>query len=132
MAGRGGTSVDSRQLALDVSQKAKSLLTMYENNLGVRVTNIGAASRTSEADLNLLLDVNSFVTAASWYEQASRQANSNQSSLDSVGRVVARMARNVEQSMQAASESAQVRDSWAGIRSDLRQLRLDSQLSSRF
>ena len=130
--GRGGTSVDSRQLALNVSQKARSLLTQYENSLGVRVTNLGTVSRLSEADLNLLLDVNSFVTATSWYEQASRQANFNQSSFDNLGRVVARMARNIEQSMQTAAENAQFRDSWVGIRSDLRQLRLDSQLSSRF
>jgi type IV secretion system protein VirB10 len=132
MAGRGGSTADSRQLALNVSQKARSMLTQYENNLGVRVTSVGNTPRLSEADLNLLLEMNSFVTAASWYEQASRQSNFNQSSLDNLGRVVSRMARDVEQSMQTAGESAQVRDSWAGIRSDLRQLRLDSQLSSRF
>jgi peptidoglycan hydrolase-like protein with peptidoglycan-binding domain len=128
--GRG--SLDARQLALDVSRKATSLLAQYENTLGVRVTNAGSVSRVSEADLNLLLDVNTFVTAAAWYEQASRQANSNQASLDNFGRVVARAARDVEQAMQTAAENAQFRDSWTGIRSDLRQLRLDSQLSSRF
>jgi len=130
-AGRGSAGVDSRQLALDISQKAKSLLTLYENSLGVRVTNVGSVSRISEADLNLLLDVNSFVTAAAWYEQASRQANFSQSSLDNMGRVIARSARNVEQSMETAAENAQFRDSWTSIRADLRQLRLDSQLSNR-
>jgi hypothetical protein len=129
---RTGSNVDSRQTALEISQKARSLLTQYENSLGVRVTNVGNAARLSEADLNLLLDLNSFVTAASWYEQSSRQNNFNQSSSDNVGRVLSRIARNVEQSMQTAAENAQFRDSWAGIRSDLRQLRLDSQLSSRF
>jgi hypothetical protein len=130
-AGSAGNT-DTRQFALNMSRKASSLLTQYENSLGVRVTNVGSSRRLSEADLNLLLDVNSFVTAASWYEQASRQANFNQTSLDNLGRVVSRMARNIEQSMQAATESTQFRDSWAGIRSDLRQLRLDSQLSTRF
>jgi len=133
---RGGSNVagnfDSRQLALDVSQKAKSLLTLFETSLGVRVTNIGSASRLSEADLNLLIDVNSFVTGAAWYEQASRQANFTPAALDNVGRVLARSARNVEQSMQTAAENAQFRDAWTSIRSDLRQLRLDGQLSSRF
>jgi hypothetical protein len=130
----GGTAGigDTRQFALNMSRKATTLLTQYENSLGVRVTNVGASSRLSEADLNLLLDVNSFVTAAAWYEQASRQANFNQTSLDNLGRVVSRMARSVEQSMQSAAESAQFKDSWAGIRSDLRQLRLDTQLSSRY
>jgi len=132
MAGRGASNLDSRQLALNVSQKAKSLLTLQENSLGVRVTNVASASRLSEADLNLLLDLNAFATAASWYEQASRQGNVNQASLDNLGRVLARSARNVEQDMQTASESAQVRDAWTAVRSDLRQLRLDSQLSSRF
>jgi type IV secretion system protein VirB10 len=132
MAGRGGSNLDSRQLALNVSQKARSLLSQYENNLGMRVTSVGTASRSSDADLNLLLDLNSFVTAASWYEQASRQSNFTQSTLDNFGRVVSRVARDVERSMQTAAESVQVRDSWAGIRSDLRQLRLDSQLSSGF
>jgi len=129
--GNAGTT-DTRQYALNMSRKATSLLTQYENSLGVRVTNVGSSSRLSEADLNLLLDVNSFVTAASWFEQASRQANFNQTSLDNLGRVVSRMARSVEQSMQSAGENAQFRNSWAGIRSDLRQLRLDNQLSSRY
>jgi len=131
MAGRSGTNFDSRQLALDVSRKATSLLTLYENNLGVRVTNVTSITRLSEPDLTLLLDVNAFVTAASWYEQASRQSNVNQASLDNVGRVLARSARNIEQSMTTAAESAQFKDSWASIRSDLRQLRLDNQLSTR-
>jgi peptidoglycan hydrolase-like protein with peptidoglycan-binding domain len=131
LSGTAGNT-DTRQLALNLSRKTSSLLTQYENSLGVRVTNVGNASRLSEAELNLLLDVNSFVTAASWYEQASRQANFNPTTLDNLGRVVSRMARSVEQSMQAAAESTQFRDSWAGIRSDLRQLRLDGQLSSRY
>jgi len=130
--GTGNANFDSRELALNVSQKAKSLLTLYENNLGVRVTNVSSVSRLSEPDLNLLLDVNSFVTAAAWYEQASRQGTVNQSALENVGRVLARSARNVEQSMQTAAESVQFRDAWTGIRSDLRQLRLDSQLSTRY
>jgi peptidoglycan hydrolase-like protein with peptidoglycan-binding domain len=130
--GRGlARANDSRQLALDVSQKAKSLLTLYENSLGVRVTNVASVSRLSEADLNLLLDVNAFVTAAAWYEQASRQAN-NQSAIDNVGRVLARSARNVEQDMQTAAENVQVRDAWADIRLDLRQLRVEGQQPGRF
>jgi hypothetical protein len=79
-----------------------------------------------------LLDVNSFVTAAAWYEQASRQANFNQSAFDNVGRVLARSARNVEQGMQTAAETVQVRDAWTAIRSDLRLLRLDGQQANRF
>ncbi len=129
---RTGSSYDSRQTVLDVSQKARSLLTRYENSLGVRVTNLTNAARLSEADLNLLLELNSFVTAVSWYEQASLQNNFNQSVPDSVSRVVARIARNVEQSMQTVSGNRQLRDTWADIRSDLRLLRLDSQISSRF
>jgi hypothetical protein len=130
--GRGVGNSDSRQLALNVSQKARSLLTLHENNLGVRVTNIASVSRLSEPDLNLLLDLNAFATAASWYEQASRQANVNQTALDNLGRVLARAARSVEQDMQTAAETVQVRNAWNGVRSDLRQLRLDSQLSTSF
>jgi len=131
-ANRDGRNADSRQLALDISRKATSLLTAYENSLGVRVTNVGAATRLSEADLSLLLDVNSFVTAASWYEQASRQARGSEAALDNFGRILSRTARNIEQGMQTAAENAQFREYWTGIRSDLRQLRLDGQLSSRF
>jgi len=127
---RGGGYGDSRQLASDLSRKATSLVTLYENTLGVRVTNVAAFSRLSESDLGLLLNMRSFATAASWYEQASRQ-NYDQA-LDNIGRILARSARNIEQGMQTAAENAQFRDAWVGIRSDLRQLRLDGQLSSRY
>lgn len=133
--GRGVGNVgntDPRQLALSVSQKAKSLLTLHENTLGVRVTNIASVARLSEPDLNLLLDLNAFAMAASWFEQASRQANVNQTALDNLGRVLARAALSVEQDMLTAAESVQAREAWTGVRSDLRQLRLDSQLSTRF
>jgi peptidoglycan hydrolase-like protein with peptidoglycan-binding domain len=132
--GRGLAAVDTRQLSLELSQKATSLLTVYQSSLGLRANGgfAGVGSRLySEADLKLLLDVNAFSTAATWYEQASRQGNSNSPSLDNLGRILASSARDVETSMQAASQNTQFRDSWVSIRADLRRLRLDGQLSNR-
>jgi len=132
VGGRDNPAVDTRQLALDISRKAASLLSLHETDLGVRVANVRTGGRISDSDLGLLLDISSFVTAATWYEQASRPGNTpNQISIDNVGRVLWRSARQVESSMEPAPVSPRVRDAWRSIQDDLRTLRLDGAISRR-
>jgi peptidoglycan hydrolase-like protein with peptidoglycan-binding domain len=112
-----------QQIAADISQRAKSLLTLYENNLGVRVSNIRSSTQLSETDLGLLLDVDAFVTAAAWYEQAA--ASNNQRTLDSAARILTRSAQAVELGMETAAESNAFRNAWSGIRSNLNRIGTD-------
>jgi hypothetical protein len=56
----------------------------------------------SEADLELMLQVQAFAKAAIWYEQASKGGNSGATAFDNFGRILPRSPRRVEQGMDTA------------------------------
>jgi len=125
------TDAASRQLAMDISRKASSLLNIYEARIGVRVDDIRSKPQLSEPDLDLLLQVQDFVKAAIWYEQASKAGINGETAFDNLGRILLRSARRVENGMESASQDRKVSDAWASIQANLRQIRLDESTFSR-
>jgi hypothetical protein len=121
--GGQGSRQEPSQLASDLSRKAQSLLEDYAKTLGVRVSDLHSGStalrRIPEWDLDLLLQTDSFVTAASWFEQAMRNSNDRQTA---EANVLTRSARRVEEAMQKAGENREFSRQWANIESDLRGL----------
>jgi len=120
------TDSRSRQRATDISQKAASLLGNYELKLGVRVNDIRSRPQLSEANLDLLLKVQEFETAALWYEQASKAPINGETAFDNVGRILLRSARRVESGMPSASPDRSFSDAWSSIQVNLREIKVDA------
>jgi hypothetical protein len=120
----------TRQVAADINRKAAALLLNYENRLGVRVDDIRSRPQLLERDLDLLLQVQAFVKAAVWYEQASR-TGSNETAFDNFGRILMRSAHRVEQGIETAAQDRNFVTAWASIQANVRQIRLDESASSR-
>jgi hypothetical protein len=129
VGGGGAPAVDTRQIATEISRKASTLLSLCESAVGVRIGNVRTGSRPTEADLDLLLDVNSFVTAANWYEQASRPGN-QPVSVGAVERILLREARDVDAGIDRMSTNVRIRDTWRSIQDDLRSIRLNGAVTS--
>jgi hypothetical protein len=114
----------ARQRAADINRQAATLLDTYERRLGVRVADIRSRS-LSEQDLDLLLQVDAFAKAAAWYEQSSRAGTTLDTRFDDFGRILLRSASRVEEGMQRASHNQPFVDAWAGIRSNLSEIKLN-------
>jgi hypothetical protein len=125
------TDATSRQLAADITRKASLLLSSYETTLGIRVTDIRARPQLSESDLELLLQVQDFAKAASWYQQASTLNANGEAAFDNVGRILLRSARRVTQAAETATQDRRFSDAWASIQTNLNQIRLDATAASR-
>jgi hypothetical protein len=125
------TDATSRQLATDISRQASALLLSYETRLGIRVDDIRSRPQLSEPDLDLLLQVQAFVKAAIWYEQASRGNVNGETAFDNFGRILLRSARRVETGMETASQDRRFGDAWSAIQTGLRQIRLDPSAAGR-
>ena len=120
-----GTQSNERRLAASIYRKAQSLLSNYQSSLGIRVNDIRAGLSSSrlltEGDLNLLLEVNSFMNAAAWYQQATVSAP-NAEGPGIAARVLQSSAQRVETNLQNAQDNPQFRQMWTGIQSDLNQV----------
>jgi hypothetical protein len=129
---RAASESTARLRATDINRKAATLLDTLETRLGARVEDIGSR-QLSESDLDLLLQVDAFAKAATWYEQSSVTAagTSLGASFDSFARILLRSATRVQQGMPAASQDRRFSDAWAGIQGNLREIRLDERLLAR-
>lgn len=118
---QGSQSTD-RQLAASIYRKAQSLLNNYQSSLGIRINDIRAGLTSSrlltEGDLDLLLQANSFMNAAAWYQQATASAP-NAEGPGIAARVLQSSAQRVETTLQGAQDNPQFRQMWTGIQSDL-------------
>lgn len=121
--GQGG-AVDP-QVADSFYRQAQSFLGQYESALGVRVSDIRSGLTSSrvltEADLNLLLDVDSFTRAASWYQQAIHSAP-NSDAANVALRILTRGANRIQDDMQNASTDQTFTQQWTSLQSDLSRL----------
>jgi hypothetical protein len=120
----------SRQRAAEINRKAARLLDTYQKTLGVRVNDI-RHKVLSEGDLDLLLQVDAFAKAASWYEQSSRPGTSLGAPFDNFGRILLRSATRVEQTMKRASPDRRFADTWSSIQANLADIEPDKSFSVR-
>lgn len=113
----------------EMVRSARQLLEDYERTLGVNVVDITPGLRRgrtpTEAQLDLLLQLDSFVTAASWLEQASR-TTAGGADMANLEEVVERTATRVDQSMGATTVPARIQSQWTSIRTDLREMGMAS------
>jgi hypothetical protein len=119
-----------RQRAAEINRKAAILLSAYQTRLGVRVDDIRFKA-VSEEDLDLLLQVDAFAKAASWYEQSSRPGTSLGTPFDNFGRILLRSAERVEQVMGTTSPDRQFAEVWSSIQANLQDIKLDKSFSVR-
>jgi hypothetical protein len=77
-----------------------------------------------------LLQIDSFVKAASWFEQASRNSRDPQNP-EAASRVLTRSAQRVDQSMRNTSQDEAIRRLWANIQAELRKLNGNDRQASR-
>jgi hypothetical protein len=120
----------ARQRAGNIHRQAVSLLNIFENKLGVRVDDI-RSRQLSEQDLDLLLQLQSFVKAAGWYEQYSKPGNNGDGAFSNSSRILLRSARRVEQGMETAPQDRKFSDAWSGIEDNLSQIDVDNSFSVR-
>jgi len=120
----------ARQRASNIHRQAVSLLNIFENKLGVRVDDI-RSRQLSEQDLDLLLQLQSFVKAAGWYEQYSRPGNNGDGAFSNSSRILLRSARRVEQGMETAPQDRRFSAAWSGIEDNLSQIDVDNSFSVR-
>ena len=120
----------ARQRAAEIHRKAAVLLNTYQNTLGVRVDDI-RDKVISEENLDLLLQLDAFAKAASWYEQSSRPGTNLGRPFDNLGRILLRSASRVEQSMERASQDRRFADTWSSIEANLHDIGLDNSFSVR-
>ncbi len=118
-------NAQNRQLAADVSRKATLLLQSYQDKLGLRVDDVRSRPQLVERDLDLLLQVQAFAKAATWYEQASNGGNSGEAAFDSCGRILLRSSLRVQQGMESAAQDRTFTDAWSSIQASLRQINLN-------
>lgn len=124
VSGQGNQSID-RQLAASIYRKAQSLVNNYQSSLGIRVNDIRAGLTSSriltEGDLDLLLQANSFMNAAAWYQQATTSAPNNEG-YKIAADILQSSAQRVETSLQSAQDNPQFRQMWSGVQSDMNQI----------
>jgi Putative peptidoglycan binding domain len=126
LSGNGqGSQSDDRQLAASIYRKAQSLVNNYQSSLGVRINDIRAGLTSgrilTEGDLDLLLQANSFMNAAAWYQQATTSAPNDEGSRIAAD-ILQSSAQRVETSLQSAQDNPQFRQMWTGIQSDMNQV----------
>src|SRR5204863_7365855 len=126
-----GADAANRQAAADINRKAAALLDSFEVRLGVRIADIRSKPQLSEPDLDLLLQVNDFAKAATWYAQASTAGRNGDIAFGNFGRILLRSARRVEQGMETATLDRRFGDAWASIQDNLRQIRPDGSVFNR-
>lgn len=124
VSGQGNQSID-RQLAASIYRKAQSLVNNYQSSLGIRINDIRAGLTSSriltEGDLDLLLQANSFMNAAAWYQQATTSAPNNEG-YKIAADILQSSAQRVETSLQSAQDNPQFRQMWSGVQSDMNQI----------
>ena len=129
---RSASEATSRLRATDVNRKAAALVDSFQNKLGIRVGDIGSR-QVSEQEMELMLHLDAFATAALWYEQASNPTTGARlgASFDNVGRILQRSATRVQQGIQAAPQDRRFTDAWASIQGDLNEIKTDQRLPAR-
>lgn len=124
VSGQGSQSND-RQLAASIYRKAQSLVNNYQSSLGIRINDIRAGLTSSriltEGDLDLLLQANSFMNAAAWYQQATTSAPNNEG-YKIAADILQTSAQRVETSLQSAQDNPQFRQMWTGVQADMYQV----------
>jgi hypothetical protein len=120
-----GSQSNDRQLAASIYRKAQSLVNNYQSSLGIRINDIRAGLTSgrilTEGDLDLLLQANSFMNAAAWYQQATTSAP-NDEGYRIAADILQSSAQRVETSLQSAQDNPQFRQMWTGIQSDMNQV----------
>ncbi|MHB8652550.1 MAG: peptidoglycan-binding domain-containing protein [Terriglobia bacterium] len=128
-----GSQSNDRQMAASIYRRAQSLVNNYQSSLGIRVNDIRAGLTSSriltEGDLDLLLQANSFMNAAAWYQQATTSAPNDEGSRIA-GDILQSSAQRVNTSLQSAQDNSQFRQMWAGIQSDLNQVGVNNSNNS--
>jgi peptidoglycan hydrolase-like protein with peptidoglycan-binding domain len=119
------------ELARGLYKNAQALRKAYETGLGVSLedTTTGFTGRrnVSEAELELLLQIDSLVKAASWFELASRNSRDPQNP-ETASRVLTRSAQRVDQSMRNTRQDEAIRRLWANVQADLRKLNSNARI----
>ena len=77
-----------------------------------------------------MLQIDSFVKAASWLEQASRNSRDPQNT-EAASRILTRSAQRVDQAMRNTRQDEAFRGQWANIQADLRKLNSNDRQASR-
>jgi hypothetical protein len=122
------------ELTRGLYKNAQALRKTYETRLGVSAEDTGTGftgrRNVSERELELLLQIDSFVKAASWLEQASRNSRDPQNT-EATSRILTRSAQRVDQAMRNTRQDEAFRGQWANIQADLRKLNSNDRQASR-
>ncbi|MBI4446975.1 MAG: peptidoglycan-binding protein [Acidobacteria bacterium] len=123
---------DQLEAARDLTSQARHLLEEAERRIGVHVADISLGLRRDrgirESDLEMLLDLDAFLTAAAWYEQAA-EAGMGGSDLSSVEGVLMRASNDVQS--HSGRMDNDLRREWTVVQASLQDLGLKTGTAGR-
>jgi peptidoglycan hydrolase-like protein with peptidoglycan-binding domain len=117
--GGAGTGVIAAEEIASIRRNAQNVLGSARESLGISaVGRLNPARSYSDADFELWFALSSFADNVSLFEQLVRQSGNSQNT-GVAARALANAARRVEAALQLANESAQVRNGWSALMSQL-------------